>query len=106
MVSNDVLKKKGDFTAGMGLFRISALALIVGGMCAVVALVLLRLIDFFTNLFYFQRLSFDPANPADNHLYALAILVPAVGGFVIGLMARFGSERFAVMAFPKRWRPS
>ncbi|HEY3788709.1 MAG TPA: chloride channel protein, partial [Urbifossiella sp.] len=101
MVSNDVLKKKGDFTAGMGLFRISALALIVGGMCAVVALVLLRLIDFFTNLFYFQRLSFDPANPADNHLYALAILVPAVGGFVIGLMARFGSERIRGHGIPE-----
>jgi chloride channel protein, CIC family len=101
MSSDAVLKQKGDFTAGLSLVRIAVMALAVGAACAVVALVLLRLIDFFTNLFYFQRLSFDPASPAGNKLGALSILVPAVGGLIIGLMARFGSDRIRGHGIPE-----
>ncbi|HEY1377990.1 MAG TPA: chloride channel protein [Gemmataceae bacterium] len=99
--SEAVLKQKGDFTAGLGLLRIAALALVVGAMCAVVALVLLRLIDFFTNLFYFHRLSLEPVAPAQNTLGVLAILVPAVGGLIVGLMARFGSDRIRGHGIPE-----
>jgi H+/Cl- antiporter ClcA/predicted transcriptional regulator len=101
MNSDAVLKQKGDFTAGLGLLRIAAMALFVGAMCSVVALVLLRLIDFFTNLFYFQRFSFEPASPAQNTLGALAIGVPAIGGLIIGLMARFGSDRIRGHGIPE-----
>jgi H+/Cl- antiporter ClcA len=101
MSSSPVLKQKGDFTAGMGLVRVAGLAVIVGAACAVVALVLLRLIDFFTNAFYFQRLSFAPAIPAENQLGAVAILVPAVGGLIIGLMARYGSDRIRGHGIPE-----
>ncbi len=99
--SDAVLKQKGDFTAGMGLIRITAMALVIGALCAVVAYVLLKLIDFFTNFFYFQRFSLDPASPAQNTLGTLAILVPAVGGLVIGLMARFGSDRIRGHGIPE-----
>jgi hypothetical protein len=46
------MKEKGDFTADYRLIWISSLALLVGALCAVVALVLQRLIAFFTALFY------------------------------------------------------
>jgi H+/Cl- antiporter ClcA len=101
MNPSPVLKQKGDFTAGMGLVRIAAMAIVVGAACAGVAWVLLKLIDFFTNLFYFQTLSFDPASPAQNTLGMLAILVPAVGGLVIGLMARYGSDRIRGHGIPE-----
>ncbi|HEX4591112.1 MAG TPA: chloride channel protein, partial [Gemmataceae bacterium] len=101
MNASPVLKQKGDFTAGVGLVRIAALALIVGAACAGVAWVLLRLIDFFTNVFYFQRFSFAPASPAQNALGVLAIAVPAVGGLIIGLMARFGSDRIRGHGIPE-----
>jgi hypothetical protein len=45
------MQQKGDFTAGVRLLWISALALGVGALCAFVALLLLWLIGFFTNLF-------------------------------------------------------
>ena len=76
MNSAPVLKQKGDFTAGLGLVRIAALAVVVGAACAGVAWVLLKLIDFFTNVFYFHQLSFAPASPALNNLGAWSILVP------------------------------
>jgi H+/Cl- antiporter ClcA len=101
MTSSPVLKQKGDFTAGMGLVRIAGLAVVVGAACAVVALLLLRLIDFFTNLFYFQRISFGAATPAENHLGTLAVLIPAIGGLIIGLMARFGSDRIRGHGIPE-----
>jgi H+/Cl- antiporter ClcA len=91
---------RGDFTASARLLWISALAFVVGALCTVVAYVLLRLIHFFTNLFYFQQLSFAETIPADNTLGLLAILVPVVGALIIGLMARFGSERIRGHGIP------
>ena len=61
-----VVKESGDFTAEFRLVGISAIAVAIGAVCAVVALVLLRLIELFTNLFYFQELSLRPHLPAAN----------------------------------------
>ena len=43
----------GDFTTSLRVVPISLLAILIGGICAYVALALLRLIGLFTNLFYF-----------------------------------------------------
>ncbi len=91
----------GDFTADARLIWLSALALLVGLLCALIAIVLLGLIGFFTNLFFYQRLSFAFISPADNTLGPLVILVPASGGLIIGLMARFGSERIRGHGIPE-----
>src|SRR6266702_4548756 len=43
----------GDFSTTLRVLPISALAVIIGAICAFVALALLRLIGLFTNLFYY-----------------------------------------------------
>ncbi len=100
-----VVKQKkselGDFTADLRLIWLSALALLVGLLCALIAIVLLSLIGFFTNLFFYQRLSFTFLSPADNALGGWEILVPALGGLIIGLMARYGSERIRGHGIPE-----
>src|SRR5262245_42910168 len=101
MSSNSILKRKGDFTASARLLRIAGMAIVVGALCSVVAYVLLRLIDFFTNAFYFQRLSFAPASPSGNTLGWLAVFVPVIGGLIIGLMARYGSDRIRGHGIPE-----
>ncbi len=53
---------KGDFTANIRLVWLSVLAVLVGIACAVVALVLQRLIALFTNVFYFQHLRDSATN--------------------------------------------
>src|SRR5262249_30668382 len=58
-------------------------------------------INFFTNLFYFGRFSFADAIPADNALGLLAIGVPVLGSLIIGLMARYGSERIRGHGIPE-----
>jgi H+/Cl- antiporter ClcA len=95
------LNVPGDFTADRRLIVISAIAVVVGAICALVAATLLRLIGLFTNLFFYQRLSFASVDPAGSGLGAALVLVPIAGGVVIGLMARFGSDRIRGHGIPE-----
>src|SRR5512141_358413 len=93
-VSRESLAEKlGDFTTTPRVLVLSLLAIVIGFVSAFVALALLRLISFFTNFFFYQRLSFESASPAFHHLGWAVVLVPVVGALVIGVMARYGSER-------------
>src|SRR5690349_24065341 len=91
--SEDNARKLGDFTATPRMLVLSAAALVIGLISAVVALILLKLIGLCTNLFFYQRWSTEMVSPAGNHLGLLVVLVPVVGGLIVGLMARYGSER-------------
>ena len=62
---------------------------------------LLDLIALITNLAYYQRLSVTPKSPALNTLGVAAIAVPMIGGLIVGLMARFGSERIRGHGIPE-----
>jgi len=91
----------GDFTTDARVIPISLAAIAIGCLSTVVAWALLRLIGFFTNLFYYHRLDTTLVSPAGNHLGAWAILVPVGGAIVIGLMARYGSERIRGHGIPE-----
>jgi chloride channel protein, CIC family len=91
----------GDFTTTTRVLPICALALVIGVFASFVALALLRLIGLFTNLFYFGRWSTALVSPAGNHLGIFAVLVPIGGALVIGLMARYGSERIRGHGIPE-----
>ena len=86
------LEKLGDFTTTLRVLPIAGMAIVIGVIGAYVALALLRLIGFFTNLFYYQRLGSALVSPAGNHMGWLAVLVPVGGGLIIGLMARYESD--------------
>src|SRR5690242_1054115 len=91
----------GDFTTNSRTLTISAIALVIGAISCFVALALLTLIKFFTNIFFFQ--TFDIANriPAQHHLGPWVIAVPVAGAIIIGLMARYGSERIRGHGIPE-----
>jgi chloride channel protein, CIC family len=91
----------GDFTTDWRLIPISLLAIVIGLLSTGVAWALLRLIGLFTNLFYYQRWDFRLVSPAGTPLGAWAILVPVAGSLVIGLMARYGSERIRGHGIPE-----
>ncbi len=91
----------GDFTATPRMLIIAAIAGGIGVLAAFLAVALLRLIALCTNLFFFQRFSTGNASPTDHHLGAWVILVPVVGALIIGLMARFGSERIRGHGIPE-----
>lgn len=103
-VARDPLRareERRDFAAANRLPAISAIAAVVGGLSAVAAWTLLHLIRLFTNLFFFQTWSDRAVSPAANTLGLAVIAVPVVGGLVIGLMARFGSEKIRGHGIPE-----
>src|SRR5262245_22365438 len=72
---------------------IGIFAVAIGIIGAYVALALLKLIGFFTHVFFFQRLGTAPVTPASHALGPFVILVPVVGALIIGVMWRYGSDR-------------
>src|SRR2546426_7036556 len=91
----------GDFTADRRVLTLTGMAAMIGVISAFVALALLQLIGFFTHLFYYHALDSRLVSPADNRLGVWALLVPIVGGLIVGLMARFGSERILGHGIPE-----
>ena len=99
--SNAGREELGDFSTTLRVLPISGLAIVIGALCAFVALVLLRLIGLFTNLFYFGRWSTAIVSPVRNHLGISSVGVPIVGALIIGVMARYGSERIRGHGIPE-----
>jgi len=91
----------GDFTTTTRVIPISLLAIVIGFIAAGVAWLLLKLIGLFTNLFYYHRLDMALSSPAGNHLGWFAIFVPVIGSLMVGLMARYGSERIRGHGIPE-----
>jgi len=91
----------GDFTTTARVIPISLLAVGIGILATYVAWALLRLIGFFTNLFYYGRTGTALVSPAGNHLGWFAVLVPVAGGLIIGFMAYYGSERIRGHGIPE-----
>ena len=83
----------------MGL--ISVLAAGVGLLAGGVAFLLYHLIGLFTNLFFFHRLSTDFVSARLNHLGLWVIVIPVLGGVVVGFMAKFGSSKIKGHGIPE-----
>jgi CIC family chloride channel protein len=90
-----------DFTADSRVLILSALALLLGAAGAVLAWALLHLIYGATNLFYFGRLSWAYVRPSQNHLGWWAVPIPVLGGLIVGVMARWGSEKIRGHGMPE-----
>ncbi len=67
----------------------SAFAVIVGFIAGLVAQGLLELIYLFTNVFFYGKWSFAITYPVHNHLGAWVILIPPIGGLLVGIMVHF-----------------
>ncbi len=90
-----------DFTVERCVWLLTIVA-IISGICApVFAVVLLRLITISTNIFHYHRLSMNPVSPAGSLLGHWMVLVPVAGGLIVGLMARFGSDKIRGHGIPE-----
>jgi H+/Cl- antiporter ClcA len=93
--------RRGDFSTDARLLGVTLAASVIGLLSTVGAYLLLKLIRLFTNLFFFQQWSFVAHSPAENRLGAWMIPIPVVGALIIGLMARFGSEKIRGHGIPE-----
>jgi H+/Cl- antiporter ClcA/CBS domain-containing protein len=92
---------RGDFALNARLTWIAALAVVIGLLATLSAVLLLDLIRLFTNLFFFQTLSIANRSPAENTLGPWVIVVPVIGGLLVGMLARFGSEKIRGHGIPE-----
>jgi len=99
--TRSVERALGDFTLGPDALRVLPLAVVVGALSAGVALGLLDLIGFFTQAAYYRRLGVSLVPPTLSHLHAWGVVVPVIGGLLVGVMARFGSERIRGHGIPE-----
>ena len=90
-----------DFSTDRRLLVLVAMALIVGSGGAGAAWALLKLINLATNLAYGGKLSAAPATIDGSTLGWGSVLIPVAGCLIIGLMARFGSEKIRGHGIPE-----
>jgi chloride channel protein, CIC family len=90
-----------DFTLDGRVLILSAMAVVIGACGAGLAVMLLKLIGLMTNLFYFHRFAFGMVSPAGSPFGKMIVFVPIVGGLIVGLMARYGSDKIRGHGIPE-----
>ncbi len=80
---------------------LGALAVLIALAAGLVAQGLTRLIALCTNLAFFGRLSLEPTSPAAHGLGLGVIVVPVIGGVLVGVMARYGSKAIRGHGIPE-----
>jgi H+/Cl- antiporter ClcA/CBS domain-containing protein len=95
---SDVLS---DFSTNRRVLLLCALALPIGAIGAVVAKALIWLIAVFTNAAFFLRFSAEPVTLEGHSFGWWGVVVPVLGGLIVGLMARYGSEKIRGHGIPE-----
>jgi len=99
--ADDAQGRIGDFTATPRLIPISALAVVIGVVSAFVALGLLRLIGAITNLLFLGRFNTSITPIQFNTIGFGVFFVPIAGGILVGLIARYGSQKIRGHGIPE-----
>ena len=80
---------------------ISLVSIVIAAGAGLVAQALTHLIGLITNISFYGRLSTAFTSPAYNHLGLWVIVVPVIGGIIVGFMARYGSEAIRGHGIPE-----
>ncbi|GAB1470857.1 chloride channel protein [Chloroflexota bacterium] len=104
MVERNSLDYKHMKAIPAGEFRmllVSFLAALIGVLAGFVAFGLYSLISIITNLVFFQRFGLTLPSLKDNPLGLWIIIVPVIGGLIVGVMAKYGSSKIKGHGIPE-----
>jgi H+/Cl- antiporter ClcA len=90
-----------DFTTDARVLVIAAIAVVVATAGVGAGILLMKLIKLATNVAYFGQFTLADLRIADTPLGLFAVAVPVIGALVIGLMARYGSEKIRGHGIPE-----
>ncbi|AZV21355.1 MULTISPECIES: chloride channel protein [unclassified Mesorhizobium] len=90
-----------DFTTDARVLLVAAIAVVVATAGLFAGIALLKLIRLATNIAYFGQFSLADLKLEDTPLGLAAVIVPVIGALIIGLMARFGSEKIRGHGIPE-----
>jgi chloride channel protein, CIC family len=83
------------------IILISFLAAGVGLVAGLIAFILYKLIGLLTNVVFFHRMTADFTSARLNHLGPWVIVVPAIGGLIVGVMAKYGTPKIKGHGIPE-----
>jgi H+/Cl- antiporter ClcA len=92
---------KGTRQMKTRLIFISALCILIAGLISVIAKGLIYLINIVTNISFYGTLDAGFHSPANNHLGLWVIVIPAIGGIIVGIMALYGSKAIRGHGIPE-----
>ncbi|KQW19123.1 chloride channel protein [Afipia sp. Root123D2] len=99
--SAKAIRHLGDFTTDPRVLIIAGISVIVATAGVITGVLLLKLIRLATNIAYFGQFNFTELNIEHSPLGLWTVLVPVAGSLIIGLMARFGSEKIRGHGIPE-----
>ncbi|MGH7023151.1 MAG: chloride channel protein [Caulobacteraceae bacterium] len=94
-------RRRGDFTTDPRVLVVAAISVLVASAGVISGFLLLKLIRLVTNLAYFGQFSLANLKLGHSPLGVWAVLVPVVGSLIVGLMARFGSDKIRGHGIPE-----
>ncbi|MBZ9957835.1 MULTISPECIES: chloride channel protein [unclassified Mesorhizobium] len=90
-----------DFTTDARVLLIAGIAVVVATAGLFAGIILLKLIRLATNVAYFGQFTLADLKLEDTPLGYAAVAVPVIGALIIGLMARYGSEKIRGHGIPE-----
>ena len=98
------VKVKGAALAEPAQFRMVLISLLsagIGLIAGLIAYLLYNLIGLFTNIVFYHRFVFAFNSARNNHLGAWVIVMPVIGGVIVGFMAKYGSPKIKGHGIPE-----
>ncbi|WP_095087086.1 chloride channel protein [Mesorhizobium sophorae] len=90
-----------DFTTDARVLLVAAIAVVVATAGLFAGIALLKLIRLATNIAYFGQFTLADLKLQDTPLGYASVVVPVIGALIIGVMARFGSEKIRGHGIPE-----
>ncbi len=94
-------RQLGDFSTDKRVLYIVGITVPIGIAAMFAGILLLQLIRLCTNLAYFGEFTLEDRSLADASLGWESVLIPVFGSLLIGLIARFGSEKIRGHGIPE-----
>jgi len=83
------------------MVSVSFLAAGIGLLAGFIAYLLYNLIGLFTNIVFYHRFVFAFNSARNHHLGAWVIVMPVIGGIIVGFMAKYGSPKIKGHGIPE-----
>jgi CIC family chloride channel protein len=99
--NDELLATHADPVISTRVLLISIQVVINAIIIGLIAKILVALINLITNVSFYGKFSFDENSPAHNNLGIWIIIVPIIGGLIVGIMAKLGSEAIRGHGIPE-----
>lgn len=107
MSLNDTLGSEGLHSSALPnktrIIVIAAYTVAIAALISFIAKFLVLFVNLITNLSFYGTFSFHEGSPWGADLGIWVIVIPAIGGLIVGLMALYGSKAIRGHGIPEPW---